>query len=62
MWQTVTVLVILAAVLVYLTRHFLRVFSARDSGCGCCAGCQGPGAQQEPPGCDLQGEWKNRKC
>lgn len=62
MWQAVAVLIILGAVLIYLVRHFLRVFRAQDSGCGCCTGCLGPLHDGGLLGCHPQGprECRNR--
>jgi hypothetical protein len=46
MWQTVAVMLILAAVVLYLGRHFAAVFRSGDTGCpGCSGSCCG---QQVP--------------
>lgn len=42
MWQTVAVVLIVAAVVWYLVRHFAAVFRSGDAGCpGCCSGACG---------------------
>ncbi len=42
MWQTIVVLVVLAAVLVYVIRHFAQVFRSEVPGCsGCSGSCSG---------------------
>ncbi len=55
MWQTLVVMVILGGVLVYLARYFLRILRARDSGCGCCAGCPDTLPGERLSGCHPQG-------
>lgn len=37
MWQTAAVLLIVAGVVLYLLRHYLRVFRAQESPCASCA-------------------------
>jgi hypothetical protein len=41
MWQTVVVVLILAAVVFYLARHFTAVFRSGDTGCPGCSGSCG---------------------
>ncbi|GLI35162.1 FeoB-associated Cys-rich membrane protein [Desulforhabdus amnigena] len=41
MWQTVVILVLLAAVLVYVIRHYVRVFRSEVPSCSGCSGCCG---------------------
>jgi hypothetical protein len=58
MWQTGIVLLIVAAVLVYLVRHYARVYRGRASACSACAGCSpsGPAVGNAPCGCANEGE------
>jgi hypothetical protein len=39
MWQTVVVLLLLAIALIYVIRHFIRVFRAEETSCTMCSGC-----------------------
>jgi hypothetical protein len=43
MWQTVVVLLVLLGVLIYLVRHYARVYRADAPDCAGCSGCC-PGA------------------
>lgn len=56
MWQTAVVLLIVAAVLLYIIRHYARVFRAEAPACSSCAGCcaSKPDAGQGP--CDCHGD------
>lgn len=40
MWQSIVILVVIAAVSVYVARHFFRVLRGSKSHCGCCSECQ----------------------
>jgi hypothetical protein len=40
MWQAVIVLILIAAVLVYVVRHYARMYRCGSSACTCCSsGC-----------------------
>lgn len=39
MWQTLSVILILLGVSIYLVRYFLRAYRTEGSPCGACAGC-----------------------
>ncbi|HOV87150.1 MAG TPA: FeoB-associated Cys-rich membrane protein [Syntrophobacteraceae bacterium] len=39
MWQMVLVLLVVAAVSVYIVRHFVRITRSETPTCGHCAGC-----------------------
>ncbi len=53
MWQTGLVLLIVAAVLIYLVRHYAKIYRGRASGCPSCGGCctAGPEAGDMPCEC-----------
>jgi hypothetical protein len=39
MWQSIVVVVIVAGVLIYTVRHFLRAVRSGEAGCSSCACC-----------------------
>ena len=39
MWQTWIVLLVVAAVLVYVIRHYVKAARCEESFCGGCSGC-----------------------
>jgi hypothetical protein len=41
MWQTVIVLGVLTVVLIYVIRHYVKVFRAEVPTCSGCTGCSG---------------------
>jgi hypothetical protein len=52
MWQTVIVLGLLTVVLIYVIRHFVKVFRAEAPACSGCSGCCGSKSETpcEEPG------------
>ncbi len=53
MWQTVVVLLILAAVLIYVVRHYAGVFRGEKSACSSCSDscCAQRQVEQDRCGC-----------
>jgi hypothetical protein len=39
MWQTLVILILLGAILVYLIRHYVRMYRCSSSACSSCSGC-----------------------
>lgn len=39
MWQTIVVLLVIAAVLVYVVRHYVKVLRGDSNSCSHCTGC-----------------------
>lgn len=53
MWQTVVVLFVIAAVLIYVIRHYVRILRGKTPICCECSGCCAPEMQD---GCECSGE------
>jgi len=53
MWQTVVVLFVIAVVLIYVIRHYVRVLRGKASACCECSGCC---AAESQNGCENSGE------
>lgn len=53
MWQTVIVLIVIAAVLIYVIRHYVRIVRGEAAMCGECSGCC---ASAPPNGSDCNGK------
>lgn len=49
MWQTITVLLLIAGGLIYIARHYVRVFRAETPGCSSCSGCSCSRTLQDSP-------------
>lgn len=56
MWQTAVIVLVVVAVLIYVIRHYARVYRSKVPACSCCSECC---SAQRPDGaeaCEYHGE------
>lgn len=62
MWQTAVILLVLTAVLVYVVRHYARVYRSKVPTCSCCSECCSAQVPDSPEACECHDEDNPSMC
>lgn len=62
MWQTALILLLVTAVLVYVIRHYVRVYRSEVPSCSCCSGCCSAKGPENPEVCECDDAGSQQVC